>query len=68
MAQAAKSIKAIDLEPTSLAAEQLREVHNAAFDLCTAILSYLTIVIKDINKGMLRMYCCHCRLTCRKNI
>jgi alpha-D-ribose 1-methylphosphonate 5-phosphate C-P lyase len=68
MAQAAKSIKAIDFVPTSLDIEQLREVHKAALDLCTAILSYLTIVIKDINKGMLRMYCCHCRLTCRERI
>lgn len=68
MAKAARSIKAIDIVPTNLAVEQLHEMHNAALDLCTAILSYLTIVIKDINMGMLRMYCRHCRLTCRKHI
>ena len=54
--KAARSIKGIDLVPTHLATAQLHEVHNAALDLCAAILSYLTIVIQDINMGALGIY------------
>ena len=55
MAKAARSIEAIDVVPNNLAVSQLQEVHGAALDLCAAILSYLTIVIKDINMGLLSM-------------
>jgi hypothetical protein len=65
MEKAAKSIKDIDSVPTNLAVDQLNEVRNAALDLCTAMLSYLTIVIQDINMGMLRISYRDCRLTCR---
>lgn len=53
VSKAADEIQKIDPISTSLAVPQLRAVHCAAFDLCTAILSYLTTLIKYINMGIL---------------
>lgn len=55
VSKAAENIQKIDLIPTNLALEQLSAVHCAALDLCTAILSYLTILIRYVNMGVLGM-------------
>jgi hypothetical protein len=48
-------IKTIDSVPTHLPAPLLDAIYCAGLELCTAILSYLKIVIMDIDMGVLRM-------------
>jgi hypothetical protein len=59
VSKATRFIKTIDSVPTHLATPLLRAIHCAALEICTAILSYLKIVITDINMGVLRMSLVH---------
>ena len=56
MDKALVSIQTIDFVPINLTVSQSCMVYSVALDLYTIILSYLIIMIKDINMGFFYIY------------
>ena len=56
---AVRGIRAIKGFPRNLSPEHLDEADSAAFNVCTAIIEYITIVIRSFNRGKAGE-CNHC--------